>query len=371
MSQHSIIQNKITTNIIASLPISTDTRGWNIGVAGPICGLINNKIIVGGGANFPERLPWEGGKKIYHNRLYTLSKKLLGRYHWQKVDSNLPHTLGYSANVSTKEGLLIIGGENETGELKCVYLLKETKGEIKIVQLKDLPIPVTATSAVEINGKVYLIGGTSENKAIPTLFYLENIDEKSDWKKLADLPIALSNAVIVKQNDGSEDCIFVLGGRYKNNDDITTTFSSKVFKYHPSQNHWTEVGNLKTNLQNLQFAAGTGVAVKDGKILLFGGDDGITFNKIEQFNYDIQKAEGLYKAQLTNEKAQLLTNHIGFSKRILQYDVKTYHCEEIGLRKDLTQVTTTAFVFKNDIIIPSGEIKPGIRTPHIIKIKIQ
>ncbi len=371
MSQHSVIQNKITTNIIASLPISTDTRGWNIGVAGPICGLINNKIIVGGGANFPEGLPWEGGKKIYHNQLYTLSKKLLGKYHWKKIESNLPHTIGYSANINTKQGLLVIGGENETGELKCVYLLKETKGEIKIVQFKDLPTPVTATSAVEINGKIYLVGGTSENKAIPFLFCLEHIDEESEWKKLTDLPMALNNAVIVKQNDGKEQCIYVLGGRYKNTDDITTTFSSKVFRYQPSQNLWTEVGNLKTNLQNLPLAAGTGVAIKDGKILLFGGDEGTTFNKIEQFNYDIQKAEGMYKTQLTNEKIQLLTNHNGFSKRILLYDVKTNHCEEISERKDLTQVTTSAFLFKNDVIIPSGEIKPGMRTPHIIKIKIQ
>jgi cyclically-permuted mutarotase family protein len=370
MSQNTVIENKITTNIIASLPINTDTKGWNIGVAGPVCGVIKNKIIVGGGANFPEGLPWEGGKKIYHNQLYTLSKKLLGKYHWKKVESNLPNTLGYSANVNTKQGILVIGGENETGELKSVYLLKESNGQIKVVQLKDLPIPVTATSAVEIDGKIYLVGGISENKATPTLFCLEHLDVKNDWNKLADLPMALNNAVIVKQNDGKEECIYVLGGRYKAINEITTTFSSKVFKYQPSQNLWTEVGNLQAKLQNLPYAAGTGVAVKDGKILLFGGDDGSTFNKIEQYNYHIQNTEGEHKTNLTNEKIQVLTNHKGFNRRILQYDVKTNHSEEIGEIKDFTQVTTTAFKFKNDVIIPSGEIKPGIRTPHIIKIKI-
>jgi N-acetylneuraminate epimerase len=371
ISQSNLTQIQVIASNNIALPINSDTEGWNMGVAGPVTGVIKNKIIVGGGANFPDAPPWLGGKKIYHDHLYVLSQKIFGRYHWKKIESNLPQAIGYSANVSTSKGLLVIGGENEIGELKTVYLIGEENGQVKILPFKNLPLPVTATSAVEIDGKIYLAGGTSGNQASKSLFCLEQINEASEWKRMPDMPLALSNAVIVSQYDGTEHCVFVLGGRFKNPNDVTTTFSSKVLKYQPSRKYWSIVGDLKSNLSVLPFAAGTGVAVKEGRILMIGGDEGTTFNKIEQFNHNIQSAEGIAKTELTNQKNELLTNHSGFSKRVLLYNVLSNECEEIALLQDFAQVTTSAFYHKKDIIIPSGEIKPGIRTPKITRMKLK
>ena len=35
----------------------------SLGFAGPINGVTHNVLIVAGGANFPDKMPWEGGKK--------------------------------------------------------------------------------------------------------------------------------------------------------------------------------------------------------------------------------------------------------------------------------------------------------------------
>ncbi|MGH2645277.1 MAG: hypothetical protein ACRDE2_15085, partial [Chitinophagaceae bacterium] len=47
--------------------IPDDSNGKpSLGFAGPIAGISNNILIVGGGANFPDGMPWNGGGKEYH-----------------------------------------------------------------------------------------------------------------------------------------------------------------------------------------------------------------------------------------------------------------------------------------------------------------
>ena len=50
----------------ASLPDFQDGKA-SIGLAGAVIGLSNGYLLVAGGANFPEGMPWEGGKKKYYS----------------------------------------------------------------------------------------------------------------------------------------------------------------------------------------------------------------------------------------------------------------------------------------------------------------
>ena len=43
------------------------------GFAGPFAGTSGGALIVAGGANFPDGYPWDGGKKVYHDRIFVLS----------------------------------------------------------------------------------------------------------------------------------------------------------------------------------------------------------------------------------------------------------------------------------------------------------
>jgi len=46
---------------VAELPSLNQTK--SLGVAGPVVGIINDQLVVAGGSNFPDSLPWMGGKK--------------------------------------------------------------------------------------------------------------------------------------------------------------------------------------------------------------------------------------------------------------------------------------------------------------------
>src|SRR6187549_1212241 len=45
-----------------------------LGVAAAFAGVSNGALIVAGGANFPDKMPWEGGKKVWNDRIWVLEK---------------------------------------------------------------------------------------------------------------------------------------------------------------------------------------------------------------------------------------------------------------------------------------------------------
>ena len=53
------------------LPPIPDT----LGVAGAFAGTSGGALLVMGGANFPDRMPWEGGTKLWYDTLFALDTK--------------------------------------------------------------------------------------------------------------------------------------------------------------------------------------------------------------------------------------------------------------------------------------------------------
>ena len=45
-----------------------------LGVAAPFAGVSGGSLLVGGGANFPDRMPWEGGRKVWHDTVWALAQ---------------------------------------------------------------------------------------------------------------------------------------------------------------------------------------------------------------------------------------------------------------------------------------------------------
>ena len=77
-----------------------------LGVAGPFAGLSLDVLMVGGGANFPNGAPWDGGAKVWHDDMYVLEK---GGDAW-RTGFGLLRPLAYGASVTTDDGLLCMGG---------------------------------------------------------------------------------------------------------------------------------------------------------------------------------------------------------------------------------------------------------------------
>ena len=50
------------------------------GLAGPYTGIDDGVLIVAGGANFPDKLPWKGGPKTYYTEIFILKTNTTGEY---------------------------------------------------------------------------------------------------------------------------------------------------------------------------------------------------------------------------------------------------------------------------------------------------
>ncbi|MEO6283169.1 MAG: sodium/solute symporter [Dyadobacter sp.] len=364
--------NDIVWTNMATLP-SPAAGQKQLGLAGAFTGVHNGVLIVAGGANFPDGTPWEGGKKAYQDDIYVL-KKQQDSYEW--IATKMPHLTvksAYGASVSVTEGIVCMGGEQEGGVSKKVFLMQwdASKNEVVFKSLSDMPVALANAGATSIGNVVYIAGGESNGKASNGFFALNLSATNPKWEVLPSLPVAMSHSVVVAQNNGKRSHVYVLGGRSANASGISELHSSN-FGYDPDKRKWKKLSDINDGKAVTTWSAGTGVANGASYILLIGGDKGNVFHQIETYNAQIAKTGTQeLKQKLQAEKVALLTSHKGFSKEIYLYNTITDAWARIGELPGPAQVTTTAVKWGDDIIIPSGEIRPGTRTPMITKGTIQ
>lgn len=352
-------------NIFADLP-SFNHQDKSIGVAGPIVGVLQNKLIVAGGANFPEKMPWQGGKKMYYNHIFIFEKnnKLATPV---KNEITLPHNNAYSASCITPLGIVYAGGENESGLSQKVYLIKWDKesNSMIIVNLPDLPEPITNASLSYLDNTIYFIGGETTTTTSNHFISLDLAHLKEGWHQLPSIPKPLSNLVSAAFLSNAHKQIFIIGGRAKQKNGISI-FSSEVYAFDIKNKTW----NVKKELP-YAISAGTGLLVNDSYIILFGGDKGDRFNMVEtQISKINLENDTVVKNKLNLVKNNLLETHPGFSGEILLYHIQKNQWISNGLMPFTTAVTTQAVQWGNEVVIPSGEIKAGVRTPRIMTAKI-
>ena len=364
--------NKITWSELTRLP-APDKKQTQLGVAGAFTGISNGVLLIAGGANFPHGMPWQGGKKTYRNDIYAL-KKQGSKYNWITTKrSEFHQKIAYGSSATTAMGIVCAGGETPSGISKGVFLVNwdASKNDVIFKSLPDLPVPVANAGMTSIGNTVYLAGGETSTGVSNGFFMLDLSSADAGWQVLPALPVAVSHAVVVSQNNGKHTNIYVLGGRSSTTSGISDLHST-VFCFDPLIKTWKKVRDIGDGKTVTTLSAGTGIANGASYILLFGGDKGNVFNQIETYNARIAKAETEEEKQkLQSEKVSLLTSHQGFSKDVYLYNTVTDAWAKIGALPGFSQVTTTAVKWDNEIFIPSGEIKPGTRTPVITKGTIQ
>ena len=340
------------------------------GLAGPIAGVHGNFVLVSGGANFENGLPWKGGKKKYHDEIFLMEKTASGNYSWKQSAERLPYPMAYPACVTTEQGVISIGGEDFDSPVNDVFLYSFRDGNVKRTSLAGLPIATSSAGAALIDSTIFVAGGLTSEGASSAFYSFDLNQPEKGWRVLPKLPVALSHAVVVSQNDSTETCIYVLGGRNKTSE--VSTFLSSVWKYKPSIQKWSLESDIISDGKPLGLSAGTGIAAGKTQILLLGGDQGIFFNRTEHLNNAIEKASGEdEKQRLWKEKDEMLSNHPGFSKDVLAFNTISKTWAKIDQIAGESPVTTTAFSWNGTIVIPSGEVRPGIRTPNVAGVDIQ
>ena len=72
----------------------------NIGLAGAYSEIVEGKLLVLGGANFPDKYPWEGGIKTWWATLYSYD---LDTEEWTVYDDFLDRPLAYGVSISCRK----------------------------------------------------------------------------------------------------------------------------------------------------------------------------------------------------------------------------------------------------------------------------
>lgn len=345
----------------------------SLGFAGPINGVSNDVLIVSGGANFQDKMPWEGGKKHYSDEIHVLQKQN-GSFIWNKQLSNiLPEPIAYCGNTSTDLGIVYVGGENEKGLSQKSFILnyRTDKNEVEVQSLPDFPMAITNIALTHIDNVVYAIGGDEAKNSSNLFFSLDLNDKSKSWKELPKLPLALANAVATVQKGKDGLNIYVIGGRTKTASGISDLHNT-TFAFDVKKQTWKKCAFISDGENTTNFSAGAGVAIGKNSILIVGGDNGLVFHKIETYLSQIAQAKSSEeKERLITEKNILNTTHSGFYKGMLLYNTLTDKWVKIGELPFLAQVTTTATMWDGAVILSNGEIKPGIRTPNIMLGKIK
>lgn len=340
----------------------------SLGFAGPINGISNGALLVTGGANFQDKMPWEGGKKHYSKEIHVL-QKIGDQYTWNKnVQTTLPEPIAYSGNTATNLGVVYVGGENENGLSNKASILNwnANKNEVEIKSLPNYPIAVTNIALTHIDNVVYAIGGDEAKQSSDLVFSIDLNKANPEWKALPKLPIPLANSVAVVQNDKNGKNIYIVGGRTKTPSGISDLHNT-TFAFNLKKQIWENRANISDGENTTNFSAGAGVAIGNESILIVGGDNGKTFHKIETYLSQIAKSDSdEEKARLIAEKNKLNTTHNGFYNAILLYNTHTDKWSKIGELPFLAQVTTTATIWDDKIVLSNGEIKPGVRTPDVM-----
>jgi len=319
---------------VAMLPAVPDP----IGYAGAFTGVIGHRLFAGGGANFPDGvMPWNGGKKVWHDTLYMLD--LSAPDAGWKVIGQLPMPNGYGVSLSSREGVVMIGGGNAIHHFREVWLLAlDADGKPAFRNLPELPAGLAQMSGALVGRRIHLCGGIEKTDATNAtnahwMLDLDALDK--GWRKLPDLPAAGRILATAAALDGA---FYFMGGCSLAPDAAgkpARTLLRDAWKF--SDGRWSRVADLP----HVLVASGSPAPVAGDSVFLVSGDDGS-------------------QAGLASP-----TDHTGFSKRVLRYDAGDDRWTCAGELTIPPPVTVPVTPWKGEFIFFNGEVKPGVRTPQV------
>jgi SSS family transporter len=374
--------NQQWLNVTTSIPDLPPNTGYTTqpGLAGPYTGMDDGVLIVAGGANFPDKLPWEGGKKVYYDEIFILRTNSTGDYSWEKTAEKIPFDAGYGGAVETTNGLLCFGGNTASESISQSWLIdyNPATGSIETKPGPDLPVPLTNFAFAKVDGNVYVAGGLTElSGASGNHFFRLQMSGNNPldwtWETLPPWegkPRAF--AVGVGQSNGETNCFYLFSGR-----DVQSGQNPGFLYDAHIYNPWLEQWSVISDGSQIQFPfmAGTAFPLGAATIVFPSGASGEMMKKQLEIENQITSAKNNDENESVLDSLQAvlihhLNNHPGFGNQMMAFNTITNEIFSAGKLPKTGQVTTTAVKWGNEVFIPSGEIRPGVRTPGTLKITI-
>lgn len=346
--------------------IAAENPDYAKGVSAAFAGRLGDYLIVAGGCNFPHIPVAEGGKKVYYSEIFAAKLNDSNELKFKKI-GELPQPLAYGASVIYKGHLLLIGGQNSSGNQSTVYDLSlATNGCLQISKRKNLAQALSNFSATLVADNVYVFA--QNYQAILNLnnnVYTENFAQNG--QKLQNVAISTG-----KEN-------FVFSGFSLTSKQELAKVSNQVVIYNLNNHLLKNSEKTIFNNEPITFSGGNGMAISPEYFVLGNGVNLSIFEAALQrdsiLSFYLNKGDKVKYDSILSVKKEYLKhskNWYKFNPDLYLYSVTNHRLEKLATdTENLAKAGATwAVINPYEIIQINGEEKPGIRTPKMIKIKI-
>lgn len=368
--------NKLMKLNLTKLPVTGLTGNLAKGVSATYAALIDGKLIVAGGANFPGKLGFEGGSKAFYNDIMLYDA---ARSEW-KLIGHLPDSSAYGVSVSVTDGALWIGGNTALKSLANCY--KVSLNENDSVKLENFPVlPATMDNfAGCASDDLVFVGGGIENGKPSNSLYCIHVETDSVWTKLPDFPgMPRVQPVLAAIETNGKKYVYLMGGFFGGNVENNPAMATDVLRYDVTEKIWEKVGEQTDAETQKPFSLGgaTAMVFDNRYILCLGGVNHDIFLDAITTQYNI----GNDTTTSAEEKARL---NLGFSKNYMTqpieyykfntecriFDTKNNSWTVIGNTPDVARAGATLVFNRKEFFAVQGELKPGVRSAATMRGEI-
>ena len=282
-------------------------------------------------SNFPEGTPAEGGVKRYHADTYVYD----AASGWRLFPDNLPEARAYGVAVRLPDGILCIGGCDERRCTADVRLLTLENGAPVLKDYPSLPRPLAHAAGCRVGDRIYVAGGigtVDDARTTSDFFVLDLHRLDRGWSELAPWPgPSRAFAVAAAQSDGFDNCFYLFSGREFAPGEPWNVLDDG-YEYNPRLDRWRRLEG------SFPVMAGTALPFGTNHILMLGG-----------------------RSATNGDEAMLRLYHT-----VTGSTVETRAPEGVTL-----PVTTQLLATDDGLLVASGEVAPGVRTPVLLRGRIE
>lgn len=319
----------------SQLPPIPDGEGFVGGFSGVSAGA----LVVAGGANVVGDRWAEPLQKKWYDSVFVLVDPIGPWLSGLKP----PRPVGYGVSITTEDGLVCTGGRDGSRHFAEVFRLQWRDAQMDYTELPSLPRTSANACGALIGQTIYVAGGLETPAATNTIRNFWALDLSAAAPSLRELQPWPGPARMLSVAGARERSFYLFSGSNVSEGPdgaIVRDFCRDAYGFTLGQG-WRRLADLP----RVAVAAPTPVpAVREAELLVLGGDDGslMAFSPIEK--------------------------HLGFQMDILAYDVSADHWRNDGFLP-FSRATTPAVSWNHRTVIPSGEVKPRVRTPEVWMIE--
>ncbi|MGE3240445.1 MAG: kelch repeat-containing protein [Pirellulales bacterium] len=323
-----------------------------VGYGGMFAGVLNGRLVAGGGSQFRDKPKWLGGDKQFSDRIFTLQST---GGPWVEHPRRLPVKVGHFASAATEDAIYLAGGVSESGCRHEVWRITARGDDFEFTRLADLPHPVGYAAAEIVGGRLYVVGGIAapDSKSAGTETWslaIEPIDAAAQWQRHDDMP---GPGVHVAAAAKFGDDLYLLGGI--GFDDSGTPRPSKSFYcFDTLSGTWEQLSDLPEP----RVGPASPCPVIDGRILVIGG----------------------YATVFPGPPRE----HPGFAAKTLLYDLTRNSWrpgpllpttpaadrDAPGDSGPAPMIAAPCCFWRDQVVVVGGEVRASVRTPSVLALPL-